>query len=211
MTSSRKSTVLPIHFRGYGLGLVVADYNGRQAYWHTGGAAGMVSNVCFVPEEKLGIAILTNNDNQNFFEDLRYQILDAYLGVPYVNRTQRSLAGFRNDMRDQLSEIANWKARVKNNKPPLPLQSYVGSYTNELYGKMTIIQKDEHLVVRFNTHKDLTAVLDYMDNDEWLLRYDNIEYGIFATKFILSGQKVVSVDIKANDFVEYDAYRFTKE
>ena len=55
--------------------------------WHTGGAGGMVSNVCFVPEEKLGIAILTNNDNQEFFEDLRYQILDAYLGVPYINRS----------------------------------------------------------------------------------------------------------------------------
>jgi CubicO group peptidase (beta-lactamase class C family) len=57
-TGSRKSTLLPVHFRGYGLGLNAADYNGRAIYWHTGGAAGMVSNVCFVPEERLGIAIL---------------------------------------------------------------------------------------------------------------------------------------------------------
>ncbi len=74
ITGSRKSSLYPIHFRGYGLGLFAADYYGKQIYWHTGGAAGMVSNVCFVPEEKLGIAILTNNDNQNFFESLRYQI-----------------------------------------------------------------------------------------------------------------------------------------
>ncbi len=59
----------PTHFTGYGLGLYMQDYAGRQVYWHTGGAGGMVSNVCFVPEEKLGIAILTNNDNQGFFED----------------------------------------------------------------------------------------------------------------------------------------------
>lgn len=64
--SSRKSSIYPINFRGYGLGVFAADYNGKQMYWHTGGASGMVSNVCFVPEEKLGIAILTNNDNQNF-------------------------------------------------------------------------------------------------------------------------------------------------
>ena len=64
-----------------------------RSYWHTGGAGGMVSNVCFVPEEKLGIAILTNNDNQEFYEDLRYQILDAYLGVPYINRSEQDLPG----------------------------------------------------------------------------------------------------------------------
>ena len=67
VTNSRKSSLLPMHFRGYGLGVYGADYNGRAIYWHTGGAGGMVSNVCFVPEERLGIAILTNNDNQSFF------------------------------------------------------------------------------------------------------------------------------------------------
>ncbi|MGZ5287673.1 MAG: serine hydrolase domain-containing protein, partial [Flavisolibacter sp.] len=55
ITNSRKSTIYPMHFRGYGLGLSAADYKGRQVYWHTGGAAGMVSNVCFIPEENLGI------------------------------------------------------------------------------------------------------------------------------------------------------------
>lgn len=68
ITGSRKSSLFPVHFRGYGLGLFASDYNGRQMYWHTGGAGGMVSNVCFVPEENLGIAILTNNDNQNFLK-----------------------------------------------------------------------------------------------------------------------------------------------
>ena len=87
LTGSRQSHVYPVHFRAYGLGLFMADYAGKQVYWHTGGAFGMVTNVCFVPEEKLGITILTNNDNQSFFEALRYQILDAYLGVKYTDRS----------------------------------------------------------------------------------------------------------------------------
>ncbi|MFL5739755.1 MAG: serine hydrolase [Flavisolibacter sp.] len=140
ITGSRKSPVFPVHFRGYGLGLFVSDYNGRQIYWHTGGAGGMVSNVCFVPEERLGIAILTNNDNQNFFEALRYQILDAYLGVRYVNRSLQQLGGFRQDMQEQVNEISSWKARVKGNKPELPLSSYTGNYSNQLYGNISISQ-----------------------------------------------------------------------
>lgn len=211
VTGSRKSPSLPMHFRGYGLGLFAADYNGRQIYWHTGGAGGMVSNVCFVPEEKLGIAILTNNDNQNFFELLRYQILDAYLGVPYVNRSLSQLEGFRQGMQQQVAEINGWKARVKGSKPELPLSSYAGTYNNQLYGTITISQTGNQLKINFGTKPDLSATLDYMDNGEWLMQYNNIEYGIFAIKFEISNGKVKSVTTKQNEFVEYDPYTFVKK
>jgi CubicO group peptidase (beta-lactamase class C family) len=210
ITNSRKSSIYPMHFRGYGLGLNVADYNGRQVYWHTGGAGGMVSNVCFVPEEELGIAILTNNDNQNFFELLRYQILDAYLGVPYTNRSLSQLPAFKQALQQQMNEIDSWKARVKGNKPELPLASYAGRYANELYGSITISQIGNHLKINFGTKPDLSATLEFMDKGEWLMQYSNIEYGIFATKFDIINGKVKSITTKQNDFVEYDPYTFVK-
>jgi CubicO group peptidase (beta-lactamase class C family) len=211
ITGSRKSALYPVHFRGYGLGVFAADYNGRQVYWHTGGAGGMLSNVCFVPEEKLGIAILTNNDNQNFFEALRYQVLDAYLGVPWKNRSRQQWTGFEKGMTEQLSEIAAWKARTGKAAPALPFTAYTGTYTHQLYGSINITQNNNQLLVRFNTHPGLAATLTYMDKDEWLLEYNNIEYGIYAIKFTQAGNKITAVDIKANDFVEYDAYKFVKK
>lgn len=210
VTSSRKSSLYPIHFRGYGLGVGVNDYNGRMVYSHTGGAGGMVSNVCFIPEERLGIAILTNNDNQNFFELLRYQIMDAYLGVPYVNRSQQQLAGFKQDMQQQVAQIEGWKARVKGNKPELPLASYAGSYTNELYGPITISQIGKGLRINFGAKPELVATLDYMDGGEWLMQYNNIEYGVFTIKFDIANGKVRSVTTRQNEFVEYDPYTFIK-
>lgn len=211
ITSSRKSSVYPTHFRGYGLGLYATDYYGRQVYWHTGGAGGMVSNVCFIPEENLGIAILTNNDNQSFFELLRYQVMDAYLGVPYTNRSQQQLPRFKKELEDQVAEITGWKARVKGAKPQLPLTSYAGLYTNELYGPVTISQVGTQLKINFSAKPDLTATLDYMDNGEWLMQYNNIEYGIFTIKFEIAGNKVKSVTTKQNEFVEYDPYTFIKK
>src|SRR5450631_332897 len=133
--SSSKSPKHPTHFEGYGLGLFMSDYAGYQIYWHTGGAGGMVSNVCFVPEEKLGIAILTNKDNQEFYEDLRYQILDVYLGVPFVNRSQQDLPRFLGQSNADMNEINGWIARVKNNQTEIPLSAYAGQYKNTLYGK----------------------------------------------------------------------------
>ena len=208
--TSVKDSVYPTHFKGYGLGLFMADYAGRQIFWHTGGAGGMVSNVCFVPEEKLGIAILTNNDNQEFYEDLRYQILDAYLGVPYVNRSLQNLPDFLRKYEAQKTEINGWVARVKNSQPELPLSAYAGEYTNILYGKIHISQQASHLLIHYDTKPDLSATLDYMDHGEWLLRYNNILYGVFKVQFAVSGGRVKSVSTLQNPYVEYDPYVFVK-
>lgn len=212
ITSSRKSSLFPSHFRAYGLGVFSTDYNGRQVYWHTGGAGGMLSNVCFVPEEKLGIAILTNNDNQNFFELLRYQILDAYLGVEYVNRSQQQLANHQKEMDKQVSEINNWKAQAKNQAimSRNELEQYTGAYTNELYGNIELKIKDNHLFIVFKTHPDLTATLKNLGNDEWLIEYNNVLYGVYTGKFTMVERKVKSLSIRVNEFVEIDAYEFMK-
>lgn len=199
------------HFVGYGLGLFMKDYNGRMVYYHSGGAAGMISLVTFLPEEKLGFAILTNNDNHGFLNPLQAQIIDAYTGVPFVNKSKQQLPGFNLETQKQLNEISAWETRVKNAKPVTDLNSYAGEYEHELYGKLIITAKDGRLLLRFLSHADLTATMQYMDNDEWLLKYDNIEYGIFSTRFNKEEGKVRSVVIMANDFVEQDPYTFIKK
>lgn len=209
--SSRKSNTLPIHYTGYGLGVFMNDYAGKQVFYHTGGAFGFVTNTCFVPEEKLGIVILTNNDNQNFFEALRYQVLDAYLNVPYVNRSKNSLAGFNKEMVSTVSSTSNLKNRVKGNLPSMALKDYTGIYKNELYGNIEIIKdkSGKFLNIDFKGHNKLKATLEYMDNNEWLLTYNNIAYGIFPVKFKSNGG-VQSIEIRVNDFLDYDTYTFFK-
>jgi len=209
--SSRKRRDVPTHYTGYGLGLFQCDYAGRQVFWHTGGAFGFVTNTCFVPEENLALTILTNNDNQDFFEDLRYQILDAYLGVKYINHSQHDLKPFLAGEKKTIEATQKLQARVKGNKPALPLAAYTGTYSNELYGTITVTTKNNDLSVKFNGHADLTAKLQYLDNDEWLLTYNNAAFGIFPLKFKTDGAKVISTSVKANDFVEFDPYLFTKD
>ncbi|MEO8712962.1 MAG: serine hydrolase [Parafilimonas sp.] len=208
--SSRKNPFLPIHYYGYGLGVFMSDYGGKQTFSHTGGADGFVTNTCFVPEENLGIAIFTNNDNQEFFELLRYQILDAYLGLPYRNFSELALSNFMDSRQETLDKIDGYKARLKNKNPPLLLNAYVGNYTNPLFGNMFITQMGNDLLIKFS-NRNLTATLKYMDNNEWLLTYSNPAFGIFPLTFKTDGDDVVSVDIKVNDFLEYDPYTFTKQ
>ena len=209
--SSKKSDYFPSHYEGYGMGLFQRDYNGRQVFWHTGGALGFVTNVCFVPEENLGITILTNNDNQDFFETLRYQILDAYLGVKYTDRSNDAWEYFKPAFDNIIQNVKDMKARVKGNNPSLNINAYTGTYQNELFGPITIATNKNDLFINFPNQQNLTATAQYMDNDEWLITYSNIDFGIYPLKFKIENNKVISVDIKVNDELEYDPYTFTKE
>lgn len=210
--SSRKNANSSSHFTGYGLGLFMTDYLCKQVFWHTGGAFGFVSNTCLVPEEKLGIVILTNNDNQSFFEILRYQILDAYLGAPFLDKHLSAYKHFRDTENAKLSRINALENRVQQmNEPPLPLTAYLGKYMHPLYGNITITKDNRDLMIQFEGHRQLSARLQYMDNDEWKLSYSNTAFGIFMVKFITQQQKVESIDIPVNDFLEYDPYTFRKQ
>ena len=92
----------------------------------------------------------------------------------------------------------------------MPLINYSGTYDNELYGFISIVPDGEDLKIKFLGHKNLVAKLQYMDNDEWLMTYNNPAFGIFPIKFKTEFGRVSSVDIKMNDFIEYDAYTFIK-
>jgi len=209
---SRSSTIYPMHFQGYGLGLFMADYNGRQIFYHTGGADGFVTNTCFVPEEHLGITILTNNDNQNFFEALKYQLLDAFLGVPFVNRSKALLPAHKKEMDESVKSTEALKARVRGRNPSLTIEKYTGTYENEIYGRVNIKKgKPGILVINFPGHNNLKAELQYMDNGEWLLTYNNIAYGIFPVQFKISEGRVISIDLRVNEFIDFDSYRFVKK
>ena len=104
-----------------------------------------------------------------------------------------------------------WKARSNTEKPALPLSAYTGTYTNNLNGNINIIQSGAGLKISFSNKPDLNATLDYIGNNEWLLQYNNIEYGIFAITFELAGNKVKSITTRQNEFVEYDPYTYIKK
>lgn len=200
------------NFTAYGLGLFVNDYYGKQVFSHTGGANGYVTNTCFIPEINLGISILTNNDNQNFFELLRLQIMDAYLNLPYKNKSIEALPAHIKDNQATVNKIYDWQKRVEaKNKPPLKLRDYAGTYQHPLYGNIEIEVVNNQLSIDFLHHKYLTAQLQYMDNDEWLITYNPINYGVFTTKFEVGNKTVKSIEIKVNDFIEFDAYKFIKK
>ncbi len=73
---------LKANFSNYALGWNVRDYHGRKLVAHTGGLPGFVSRVMMVPEQNLGVVILTNAEQGGAFDSILYHVLDHYLQLP---------------------------------------------------------------------------------------------------------------------------------
>jgi len=133
---------------GYGLGWFLRDYRGRKLVGHSGGVAGFVTRVLLVPQEDLGVVILTNTEEDYAFESILYHILDSYLG----GGTQDYTAAFKTveDKERKEAEETMKKAdtsRAADSKPSLPLAKYAGEYSDPWYGKMTITLESTGLVL----------------------------------------------------------------
>ena len=140
ITPVQPDTLYPsIHFRAYGLGWGLSDYRGRKVQAHSGGIDGMLSWMTVVPEEKLGIMILTNGDNHGVGQGLLYRIMDAYLGGEPRDWNAINLAQFkRSQATQQTRERARIAARAPNTSPSRPLAAYEGVYADSMYGDLRI-------------------------------------------------------------------------
>jgi CubicO group peptidase (beta-lactamase class C family) len=138
-------------FNGYGFGWFVSDYEGRKVVSHSGGLTGMISLQTLVPEEDLGVIVLTNYAPDAPTQAITYRILDMYLGEPQRDWNQIYL-GFRRqgEERARQEEERLQELRVEGTETSLPLEAYTGTYTEPLSGDARVRLEDDHLVFDYN-------------------------------------------------------------
>lgn len=193
-----------IHFTGYALGWGVRDYHGRMMVSHTGGYTGMLSTVMLVPDEKLGVVILTNG-MKSVFSPLAMYTIDHFLGVTERDRAAEALAAY-NARRDTRIEDRR-KARVANTKPTHTLDRYVGTYVADAYGKIIVSREENLLKISFEHTPDFDATLSHWHYDVWEIKWDKEEpltwFPFGTVQFQLDHNNVVkgiAFDIPNNDF-----------
>ena len=213
IVSTQQHPFFPLKFQFYCLGTGLLDYAGHSAFVHTGGAFGYHSILAFVPELNLGLAILTNQDNNRFYEALQWQILDAYLKVSYTNRHEYFHGRAQARERKNQAGIQALAKRVDRHQSlPLPINAYTGTYANPIYGTIWLKpgKTNTSLLVKFEHHPDLRAQLDYMDNQGFRMSFSNPRWGITSINFAVLSNQVNSVEVRVSDFVDSEPYIFRK-
>jgi len=167
---------LRANFNGYALGFGVRDYRGKKVVSHTGGLPGYLSKVAMIPELKLGVAILTNQESGAAFESLTYRILDHYIGVPvydWVGAYKK--VHTRGDSIIASTEKNAGTARDNTSRPSLPLAKYAGTYTDAWYGEVMITQENGKLAIRFSPSPSLAGDLEHWQYDTFIARWKDRE------------------------------------
>ncbi|MFT3743812.1 MAG: serine hydrolase [Pyrinomonadaceae bacterium] len=138
----------------YGLGWQIGTYADQKVIYHFGGFPGWTSHISYMPDKKIGVAVLMNESTAggDAGHTLATYAYDWLLGVPdretkYATGLEAG-AGNYNKMQQQ--QIAAFRERAKRTSQlTKPLQDYVGRYSNDIYGNIQINVRGNALAVTF--------------------------------------------------------------
>jgi CubicO group peptidase (beta-lactamase class C family) len=145
----RGATTYNTHFASYGLGWFLSDEKGYKVPTHTGGLAGIVTQVTLIPELKLGIIVFTNQQSGAAFTAITNTIKDSYYGMPATERVKQyhdRVVAREADAKKITDDI--WKdidAAQKANTGKTDINLYVGTYKDPWFGDVAISIKNGKL------------------------------------------------------------------
>ncbi len=118
---------------GYGLGWEIDSYRDRKRVHHNGTIEGFLSEVSFLPDEQMGLVILTNSstDGRYAISYIESKIYDYLLGIQDADCLQKI---------QEKRQIAKLATRATS------LKKYEGSYSHPAYGTMQIYIDYDSLV-----------------------------------------------------------------
>ena len=155
-TGYTKSTRNEPPFSGdgeYGLGWQIGKYRNEKVIYHHGGYPGYRSHVSFMPDKKVAVGVLVNNDalGGRLADMLAAYAYDWWLRTEnfqadFEKQLQQDAKTFENRRQGVAAEAA---ARSKREwQLTKPFTEYAGKYKNDMLGTIEIIAKEKALAVR---------------------------------------------------------------
>jgi CubicO group peptidase (beta-lactamase class C family) len=135
----------------YGLGWVVTSYRGHNLVWHNGGIDGFYALLSMLPDDHLGVVVLTNMPNGETPEVLAYNIYDRLLGLdplPWFDRFKDLQA--KRKQQEEEEKKNGTTDRKAGTHPSHDLAQYAGEYQNPGYGAVKVAVEGDSLEVSIN-------------------------------------------------------------
>ena len=166
------------HFLSYGFGWFLSDYHGRKLVDHGGSIDGMRALVAMLPEEKLGVVILTNLSGSILSVPLSRRIFDAYLGAPardWSAEMLKSVNALEAQARAAAAKVES--ERVTGTKPSVALDKYAGEYQNEMYGDAAVALDKDNGKLTLRRGPGFTGALDHWHYDVFRVTWSDRQMG----------------------------------
>ncbi len=174
------------HFLNYGLGWFLHDHRGRKVVEHGGNIDGMSALVAMIPEEKLGLVILTNMNSSPLTSAIASRVYDLYLGVQPRDYSAELLKTY-NALLEQAKQAQKKieESRVKGTSPALALDQYAGTYKDEMYGDAKVALEKGKLVL---TTPGFVGDLEHWNYDTFQVTWRARSLGTALVTFTLNAR-----------------------
>lgn len=125
--------------QSYGLGWFIdkAGYRPYTVLYHAGGGTGMHALMSYIPEEKIGIVILTNTWGNQVPEAVTKRFFDLYFNKKPLTVQNKPYATTDKKAQDQSDQCVAFKN--------LNLNKYIGIYYNPVYGNLKMVKINNYL------------------------------------------------------------------
>ncbi|HKT42764.1 MAG TPA: serine hydrolase [Rhodanobacteraceae bacterium] len=170
-------------FYTYGMGLFVQDDGGHKIVWHAGDIDGMASALVLVPENHLGIAVMSNMDHADARFAIVAHVLQDMLSLPQHDLEPALLAQAKKEQAESdAMEKKFADTRVVSAKPPLPLADYAGTYSDKPDGDAHVALEHGRLVLHLGNPDFTGDLVPWHDNTfrvTWRYRFYGDDYATF--------------------------------
>lgn len=136
-----------IRFFSYGQGWMSDSYRGFERIHHGGSTLGFNADVAMIPDEGIGVIVLTNAVNTPAPSILVNLILDTLLELDPIDWSERYMAAYEASGSVAASTIA--EDRKEGTRPAHELEEYTGLYGHPAYGLVRIDLVDGQLVATY--------------------------------------------------------------
>ena len=158
-------------FRGYGLGWSIEDYNGFKKVGHGGGILGMVSQVAMIPEKKLGVVVLSNQQAYPALTAIINEVFEDALGLEEQDYVTKAAERFHKGKKEAYAKAG--AVKLEQVQPTLPVQNYTGTLTSDWYGDVIVEYVADELRIEFTHTKMLKGKLEHHTGNTFIVRWDD--------------------------------------
>jgi len=158
----------------YAMGWVDTTFRGHHMVWHNGGIDGFHSLLTMLPEDKIGVVILSNLSDSAALEPITYSAFDRLLGLsqdPWIDRFKAVAAKAKQAEEEaKKKEVSAAKSGTQSSHP---IADFAGEYVHPGYGKVKIVSQGNDLTITLNemgpypftrVHYDIFAVPEKSDS-----------------------------------------------
>lgn len=164
-------------FAAYGLGWNLTDINGTLQVYHTGTHSGIATRVTMLPELRLGIIVLTNQQEDAAHKAITNSIMDGYLeiqGNDWVGMLKKKMLKEKTEAKEITDRIwATVEARRRESVAEIDPQAFIGTYSDAWFGDVVIYEENGKLRFRAVKSPKLRGEMFHYTANTFIIKWDD--------------------------------------